>query len=251
MKTSSKSAWLLGSAVAFALSFPALSSEPAAPVPTTVSPAKAPQPPQEQPVAKLKGYASPWLKEVLKLADAGMDEMVLQAFIDGAGTFNLTTEQIIQLKDMQLPSGMISAMMQHDTELAAGLRPTPGPPPIPLLDKTLKPAAAPAKPPTQAAPVVAVKSPKPEPDTIVNRSPAEAAAPAVDLTFDFPTYDLAPEDPAYDIPERWPVVPEQYTFVRRTTSPVRKPFAVQLTSPILVFKSAGRTPNHVLLEPFP
>src|SRR6266436_7518186 len=44
-------------------------------------------------------YVSPWVLDTVKLAQAGIDQGVILNFIDSAGTFNLTAEQIIFLRD--------------------------------------------------------------------------------------------------------------------------------------------------------
>src|SRR5437879_6408454 len=45
-------------------------------------------------------YVSPWLMDILKLAQAGIDPSVIGNFLDSAGTFNLTAEQIIYVRDL-------------------------------------------------------------------------------------------------------------------------------------------------------
>src|SRR5439155_3163141 len=55
------------------------------------------------------------LSEVIKLAEAGVDEHVLLVFItNSSGTFNLRSEEIIFLKDLGLPGDIATAMIEHD-----------------------------------------------------------------------------------------------------------------------------------------
>src|SRR5437588_12507255 len=55
------------------------------------------------------------LAEVLKLADSGVDENVLLAFITNSeSTFNLNADEIIYLNDLGISSKVIGAIMQRD-----------------------------------------------------------------------------------------------------------------------------------------
>ena len=73
------------------------------------------------------------MAEVLKLADAGVDESVMLAFItNSASTFNLGAEEIIYLNDIGVPSAVVAAMIQRDQALKASLANTgPGPAALP------------------------------------------------------------------------------------------------------------------------
>ena len=76
--------------------------------------------------------------EVLRLADSGVEESVMLAFVaNSTSTFNLGAEEIIYLNDMGLPSAVVTAMIQRDEALKASFANT-GPAPEPL------PAPAPA-----------------------------------------------------------------------------------------------------------
>ena len=53
--------------------------------------------------------------EVIKLADSGVDESVMLAFVtNSTSTFNLGAEEIIYLNDIGVPSAVVTAMIQHD-----------------------------------------------------------------------------------------------------------------------------------------
>src|SRR6266481_3042080 len=53
--------------------------------------------------------------EIIKLANAGVEESVMLSFITNSlGTFNLRAEEIIYLNDIGVPSGVVTAMIQRD-----------------------------------------------------------------------------------------------------------------------------------------
>jgi len=63
---------------------------------------------------------SPATAEIIKLANAGVDESVMLSFISNSlGTFNLRAEEIIYLNDIGVPSGVVTAMIQRDHLLQA------------------------------------------------------------------------------------------------------------------------------------
>jgi hypothetical protein len=58
--------------------------------------------------------------EIIKLANAGVEESVMLSFITNSlGTFNLRAEEIIYLNDIGVPSGVVTAMIQRDHLLQA------------------------------------------------------------------------------------------------------------------------------------
>jgi hypothetical protein len=66
------------------------------------------------------------LAQVIKLAQAGVGESIILTYINNsAGTFNLTSDQIIYLKDIGLPDDAVTAMMQRDQQLGATAAQTP------------------------------------------------------------------------------------------------------------------------------
>ena len=68
------------------------------------------------------------LAQVIKLAQGGVGESVILAYINNsANTFNLTSDQIIYLKDIGLPDDAVTAMMQRDQQLGATAAETPPP----------------------------------------------------------------------------------------------------------------------------
>jgi hypothetical protein len=178
-------------------------------------------------------FRSAWTEEVLKLADARMDEAVVRAYIDNAGTFNLGAEDLIRLNELNCPPELVALMLQHDTDIALGLRPEPPAPPV-----------APKVPIIKAAKVPVLKarvegaSPKPsEPESsIVNPSPA-------------PDYfDFMGES---EVRLASDIFRTPHTVVKRPYTSVRQPHAVPLTDPILVHRAVGRVPNNIFVESFP
>jgi len=79
---------------------------------------------------------SPALNEVAKMAQAGVEDSVMLAFINNSSsTFNLGSDQVIYLNDLGLSGSVITAMIQRDKELSsasgqvatASTVPTPAP----------------------------------------------------------------------------------------------------------------------------
>lgn len=64
--------------------------------------------------------SSPGLAGVQKMLDAKVDPQVIQAYIMSSGiTFNLTADQIIALKQRGAPDQVLTALLQHNAQLAA------------------------------------------------------------------------------------------------------------------------------------
>ena len=119
--------------------------------------------------------------EVLKLADSGVDESVMLAYVtNSTSTFDLGAEEIIYLNDIGVPSAVVTAMIQRDQELkalSANAAPAPASPA----------PTEPAPPATEPAPAPAPIETAPQPDYTTGDYP-----PAIDSTY-APFYDsLAP-----------------------------------------------------------
>ena len=75
--------------------------------------------------------------EVLKLADSGVDESVMLAFVtNSTSTFSLGAEEIIYLNDIGVPSTVVTAMIQRDQALrtlSASAAPVPAAPDQPAI----------------------------------------------------------------------------------------------------------------------
>jgi hypothetical protein len=66
-----------------------------------------PLPPSVRPTAPVA--------ELSKLADSGVEEGVMLAFVtNSTSTFNLGAEEIIYLNDIGVPSAVVTAMIQRD-----------------------------------------------------------------------------------------------------------------------------------------
>src|SRR5436190_12158738 len=96
---------------------PANDADPAAPTAPTTPPAILER---IEPTAKADSVAvSPGLAEVVKLAQAGVGEEVLLAYVDKySGSFNVSTSQILYLNDLGVSSTVITSMLKHDGNTA-------------------------------------------------------------------------------------------------------------------------------------
>jgi len=117
--------------------------------------------------------------EVIKLANSGLDESVMLAFVtNSAHTFNLGAEEIIYLNDIGVPGSVVTAMIQRDEVLktmlatgAGGSPPTEQPPgPPSATDPAQMSIAGPtpdqmAPPPPDNGPAYAAEAPLTPPDT--------------------------------------------------------------------------------------
>lgn len=112
------------------------------------------------------------LAEILRMADAGVEEGVLLAFVTNSTTvFGLDADEVIYLNDIGVPSSVVTAMLQTDQALKeAGVAPSEAV------------ATAPAVAPETSAPA-------PDPSQIAPQSPetASTAAPPA------PSSDTAPQ----------------------------------------------------------
>src|SRR5678816_4950142 len=70
----------------------------------------------------VKPRLTPWATQMVKLAQSGIEENVMLAFIDSAGIFGLGADQIIYLKEAGVSSEVLTAMLQHDREVLSGER---------------------------------------------------------------------------------------------------------------------------------
>ncbi len=159
-------------------------------------------------------HVSPWFYEIERLTQAGVDEGVVLAYVaNSAGTFNLTADQIIYLKNLGVAPEVINAMIQHDQELISGERPitaTAPPPPPPAV---------------QAAWAASLSS-----ATHATAPPAPAAAPSPAPAN---TQIVANDDSGPD----WILVePDDAPEQPASLGPVRAPYPVKLSDPILVLR---------------
>jgi hypothetical protein len=133
--------------------------------------------------------------------------------INSAGTFNLTADQIVRLKNIGVSSQVVNAMIQHDPELISGARPLTAASP-PSLPATFQAALA-----AQPQPAVATTTPS---------TASAAPAPA-------PVQIVANED--YDPDRDWIYVePDDVPDQPANLGPVRAPYAVKLNDPIIILR---------------
>ena len=161
-------------------------------------------------------YLSPWFYEIERLTQAGVEETVVLSYINNsAGTFNLTADQIISLKNLGVSPQVISAMIEHDRELISGERPltVSASPPLPpsvqaALDATFHTMSAPSTQPTSLA------NPLPPPNRSIIAPDDEPGAGGMWIW-------VEPDD-----------VPDQPA----SAGPVRMPYPVKLSDPIIVLR---------------
>jgi hypothetical protein len=161
-------------------------------------------------------YVSPWIYEIERLTQAGVEESVVLSYINNsAGTFGLTADQLISLKALGASPQVINAMLEHDRELISGERPitASAPPPPPPAVQAAFAAAFPAPSPASAPPASAA-TPAPPPNGSIIAPDAEPGAGGM-LVWVEP--DDVPEQPA-------------------SAGPVRLPYPVKLNDPIIVLR---------------
>ncbi|MGH7968863.1 MAG: hypothetical protein ACREIC_09075, partial [Limisphaerales bacterium] len=203
--------------------------------------------------AIVPAYTSPWAGEVTKMAQAGISEQILRAYVQNTpGTFNLKPEQIIFLRDLGVSDDVIGAMLRHDQQVALGYRPviaTTVPSSAALLQSWF----------TQPAPSLASMSPTPaaggQPLATNLPSSVTVTSPVVVPAANSPNQGAFATEPAGT-----EVQAEQSRAVcQRVTPaaaaepeyPVREPYPVELTAPIAVYRIPHRVPNVIVWEMFP
>jgi len=73
--------------------------------------------PLQQPPVRLSHSTT----EVVRLTQSGVDEGVVLSFVESSGTFHLTADQIVYLSDLGAPARVIQAMLARDRENLARL----------------------------------------------------------------------------------------------------------------------------------
>ena len=122
---------------------------PAPVLPTSPAPAVEPRGNPGVPPADLKISAG--LAEIVKLAQAGVSEEVMLAYVNNSNQrFSLGSDEIVYLNDLGVASPVITAMIQRDGKLAA-TQPAPVAPVVAQshVVSNVAPPAAPAVAPTQ------------------------------------------------------------------------------------------------------
>jgi len=115
------------------------------------------------------------LAEIIKLANSGVEESVMMAFVtNSTSTFNLSAEEIIYLKDIGVPDRVVTAMILRDQTLR--------------VDSATALAAA-APPPAEEPPVAPNASEvAPQPDAMAAQYPPEPAPAPTEVADDSAYY---------------------------------------------------------------
>lgn len=130
-------------------------------------------------------------REILKLAQAGVEENVMMAYVtNSAFVFNLASADIVYLNDVGVPASVVVAMIQRDQTVRAGLPGAAAAGTPPVYTNQLVPAPG--------APTPYATSPEPEPQT----TPVAEAAPVqqpVNVSYAYFYESLAPYGTWIDI----------------------------------------------------
>ena len=130
---------------------------------------------------------SPKTSEIVKLAQGGVSENVMLAFVtNSAGTFNLGSDQIVYLNDLGVGSEVITSMIEHDRLLREG---------------------GGALPPTASGPAVAVPA-----DQYAQPDAATIAAAAAPQAIEQPQATATEAPPAPATTEAVPAPPANVTY---------------------------------------
>jgi hypothetical protein len=159
---------------------------------------------------------SPWFYEVEQLARAGVEDSVIQTYIiNSAGTFNLTADQVIYLKELGLSPQVINTIIDHDQELISGAR-------------SLTASAPPPYPPAvQAALAAGLHA--------TGAASAPSSAPATSSSA--PGESIVAPDDKSDLAGTWTFFEPYYAPEQPASAgPVRVPYAVKLNDPIIILK---------------
>jgi len=168
--------------------------------------------------ASSPSFVSGWTRQVEKLALAGISEAVIISYVDAAGTFNLSAQEIISLTQAGVPQSVLSAMLQHDAEIMAGTRQ-----------------------------VFATSVPEQDTPLFSFKGPAQTAAEPEEQESEMMP-ELQPQGEPYLAEYAFSPAPQPGSM---EVSPVRKPYPEKLTDPIIIYRGYARPANVQLLELFP
>lgn len=181
---------------------------------------------------------SPWSAEVLALAQADINEDVMRSFVDNCGLFNLNAEHIIQLDRAGVPSTVVTAMLQHDADVTAGV-------------KVLTVTSRPKLDPEVERVLLALRdlperaTPSPEPAVPTDASEKKAVVLPETASVDKPTATETVGGAKAASPEK-PSAPKLGSAYR---TPETRP--AEIVPPYLVINAASRTPNVIIIDMFP
>jgi len=190
-----------------------------------------------------------WAAEVARLAQAGIDDSVILAFLDNVGTVNLGADQIISLTEQGVSRDVISAMLQHDFEIASGWRALPT---VTPMSKTVLefPVSRNVSTNTmERAPAInsSVRSNESAPAATPGNEHSRSANISEDdsavVFVEFPVWE-------YTVADFESVYRSPPPASARQTYAVREPYPVPVTAPIILIDAPEISPNVVLLETF-
>ncbi len=190
----------------------------------------------------LQTQASPWLAEFAKLLQAGVNDAVLLAYVNTAGIFNLTSDQIICLHEKGVSDGVIIAILQHDSEFSSGLRQPPAPP-APASETLLAGISA-TGPSESESPITAPTGLAGGPGAVPGASDADDFS-----IVNRPETTIFEDLMAFESPESSELQPAP--MAQTNVSPVREPYPVPLNDPIIVVRAPSRMPNIQILARLP
>lgn len=117
--------WDLGLAVAATLAANVPAQETPPPDADNLANAKGQLVSDERPLPPSIAPGTP-AAEIVKLAQAGVDESVMLAYVSNSGSlFNLSSDAIVSLNDLGVPGSVVTAMIQHDQSWKTGAASTP------------------------------------------------------------------------------------------------------------------------------
>jgi hypothetical protein len=169
------------------------------------------------------------LADFLRMTRTGVDESGLLTCVKTAsGAFDLGADQIIYLQKLGVSGRVIIAMLQHDANLLSGgaSAHTQG---------LIKPSALANQDNKQTNSAPGLSPAQVSPFTVSSSRASELEAQASALPRPYTLSDLA-QAGQDDQPELYPV---------------RKPYPVKLSDPIIVLRAPTLTPNLVVVQPLP
>ncbi len=223
---------------------------------------------------------SGWLADLIKLARAGIEENVLLAFVDSAGTFNADADNIIYLRDLGVSNEVIGSMIRHDLDVALGAREvvtyaTPSTTSTPEVDTLLSYLRKSRVATSAPAPTNSTKMPggigsSAAPAAAQSSAGATIVVPEPDfhdqgsIVMDSGSPDVFAElgaaRAAAEEAFEHEVLARRFELenVRTSTAvraaiasgryPIREPYAVRLTNSVVIIPGAGRLPNLLIIE---
>lgn len=196
-------------------------------------------------------HLSAWTTEIIKMTHAGISDQVLLTYIDNTpGTFNLGADQIIFLTQQGVSSETITEMLQHDAEVASGLRPVTAST-VPLSPSAVKITFVPANPATSKASGQSAANSRPSVTAVKASAPLSSGG----LPHSLGSIPDSAANSGWQYPDA-----EEARAVRavmpvnvsgneeKTTYPIREPYPVAITAPIVVIRAPGLTPNTVIID---